>query len=792
MNNFISKISKITIFSHFILLFLWLRTYVYSESTNSNDWIGFEDNNHSGLQSMVNFDDHSVIQSLQSNEFVMDKLEYQDELAKQFEANKIFDNSKTLNEITTKLQSISSINPDESGKKIFKNQLSQMMTFKVEENDRHIDSDIEVLVTISLPFSTFEGHTIDYFIISTPPLYTLPLGERVCRSVGFMKDFSHIEENKEIRIKCITITANNLLYFVIQTQTETPISAPGTHMFILKVRTPAETHKVYNDPKNFWWLAKIRFSSGHYITKVFENSRLLQKAECQWSPWRRETGCSSTCNGGIEIWRRSLLSGKDEEFCGGVYQSRECATNKCNISCQLGMWEKLIDCTTECDASLNNGKKVEVRRVIMLNSGKGLHCSEIYPWNEETQTGWNPSLGMVVRYSECEPKYQKSCNEQIGCRVEKENLRTIPSNYPWGPCPFPCGGFGNITSLVQVAHGIPKWVGEKLFPETFEFPCKSNKKPIIEHIACNTRPCEDCMIYLENSELNTTTNVWIFFHLFQEADEIRFTLPKGFSFPVYNEINLSLTKYDNNKDVNISNNKPWTLLDSIKLAIDYKGNRKEEVINNNNNVNVTSKDCHIIAASFGSIKSCNILSSSKDNSTIFTEALLSLDSTVEATKSNFNEGNKNQKPNWFIIPINIQSAEGLLLPNGIPNKEQFKLHTRGSNSLKEPEELICNLQTKISLPQPCLINVSPVRNSDCENCTKRNIYDIEVYRLFIPEKNGGACVVPIGDRIPEIKTKISCINVCPKGKQYTMGTIKDLTKIGFKFNNEKKKKDNIF
>ncbi|CUV07601.1 unnamed protein product [Cryptosporidium hominis] len=767
------------------------------------------DNEVTGISKLESINDsyrtqNDEIDSLQSNKVI------------ETDIDQIFANNLELNHLLVGMNkdSILETSTQTKGRKS-QNEIDFQKTiiFQIEENNRFVDSDIDIFATLTLPFSTFEGHTIDYFIISTPPSYTLPKSEKLCTCVKHLQEISpEVMKSIPISIKCTTVSANGSIYFVIQNQDESVFPAPGYYRFQLKVRTPVETRKVQNDPKNFWWLSKIRFSSGHYITKVHENTRLLLKAECQWSPWRRETGCSSTCDSGVEIWRRTLLSGKDEELCGGAYQKRECGDTPCNVSCQLGPWEELIPCTVTCNASKNKGKRIEYRKTLLTNSGNGPDCETLYPWNEEKQMGWSKSLGMVIKYSDCPFEMKQDCNKEFGCRVERENLRTIASEYPWGFCPFPCGGFGNITSIVQVANGIPRWIGEKLYPDSFEYPCVSNKKPIVEYKPCNTNPCGDCMVYLEDSQLNKTTNIWVFFHLFQEADEIRFVLPDGFTFLKSNDNELihNIAKDKNSKFEN--NNK---IITSIKKAIKVNQSNYIDIIkklfnriifgdvsensgipeskndnNNNNNNNNNNKQnnnidsnftrCQVTAASFGSIKTCQLKSHHLKDHEIenYKEALIILDSTVQTTRSIFSEQSRNEKPNWLFMPMKIGNAEGLVLPDGKLNNEQFRLFARGSNSLKEPEELVCNLQTKVLLPQPCHVDLLPKNAKDCIKCSKTNIFTIEAYRQFTSPKNGGACTVPTEFRVDESITNVDCINVCPNGRRYVMGTDKYLKKIG--------------
>lgn len=733
---------------------------------------------------------------------------------REIDIDQIFANNLELNNLLLGINKGSTLEYSSQTKgRRFQNEMDFQKTliFQIEEKNRFVDSDIDIFATLSLPFSTFEGHKIDYFIISTPPSYTLPKTEKLCKCVKHLEEIRpEVMKSVPISIKCTTVSANGSIYFVIQNQDESSLPAPGYYKFQLKVRTPVETRKVQNDPKNFWWLSKIRFSSGHYITKVHENTRLLLKAECQWSPWRRETGCSSTCDSGVEIWRRTLLSGKNEELCGGAYQKRECGDTPCNVSCQLGPWEELIPCTVSCNASKNGGKRIEYRKILLTNSGNGPDCEKLYPWDKEKQMGWNESLGMVIKYSECPLEMRKDCRKEFGCRVEKENLRTIASEYPWGFCPFPCGGFGKITSIVQVANGIPRWIGEELYPKTFEYPCVSNKKPIVEYKPCNKNPCSDCMVYLEDSELNKTTNIWVFFHLFQEADEIRLVLPDGFTFLKSNDNELihNITqdknyKYENDTKIITSINKAVKVNQSGYIDVIKKlfnriisgdtgsstgtststgtdtgiGTNTPESKNDNNNVT----KCQVTAASFGSIKTCQLTNHHLKSNYIIEnhkEALIILDSTIQPTRSIFSEQSKNEKPNWLFMPLKIGNAEGLVLPNGKLNNEQFRLYARGSNSLKEPEELVCNLQTKVLLPQPCRVDLLPKDAKDCVKCSKTNVFTIEAYRQFTPAKNGGACTVPSEFRVDESITSVECMNACPNGRRYVMGADKYLNKIG--------------
>ncbi|KAJ1608625.1 CpTSP12 [Cryptosporidium canis] len=747
---------------------------------------------------------------------------FRSEAAREMEATQIFVNNMELNNILMGMggdpgpdsASDLALSGGQVKGRVFQDEsdFQKTLVFKIEENDRFVDTDIDIFATLSLPFSTFEGHKIDYFIISTPPAYTLPKSEKVCKCVKHLQETSSgVMRSASTSIKCTTVSANGSIYYVIQNKDESAFPAPGYYRFQLKVRTPVETRKVQNDPKNFWWLSKIRFSSGHYITKVHENTRLLLKAECQWSPWRRETGCSSTCDSGVEIWRRTLLSGKDEELCGGAYQKRECGDTPCNVSCQLGPWEELTPCTVSCNASKTSGKRIEYRKILLTNSGNGPDCEKLYPWNEEKQMGWNDSLGMVVRYSECPIEMRQDCKKEFGCRVERENLRTIASEYPWGFCPFPCGGFGNITSIVQVANGIPRWIGEKLYPETFEYPCVSNKKPIVEYRPCNTNPCSDCMVYLEDSELNRTTNIWVFFHLFQEADEIRFVLPSGFTFLKSNENELihhvtqdKSSLFENSTKIITSINKAIKInqidyFDIIKRSFNRiffgdvskatgmseESHQAQHPSQLGSGFGNNSTKCQVTAASFGSIKTCQLVDrpGSKYNYMIenYREALIVLDSTVQATRSIYSEQYKNEKPNWLFMPLKIGNAEGLVLPNGKLNKEQFRLYARGSNSLKEPEELVCNLQTKVLLPQPCYVDLLPKNAKDCIKCSKTNVFIIEAYRQFTSPKNGGACTIPSELRVDEFVTKVECVNACPNGKRYIMSTDKYLKKVGINF-----------
>ncbi|KAL8272883.1 hypothetical protein Esti_003192 [Eimeria stiedai] len=104
---------------------------------------------------------------------------------------------------------------------------------------------------------------------------------------------------------------------------------------------------------------------------------------------------------------------------------------------------------------------------------------------------------------------------------------TLPASFPLGVCPFPRGGSGKITSIVQVANVIPRWVGEKAFAGTFQIPCKADKEPLVITRSCNTQACEDCSVFLEKPGFGRATRAWIFFLPALEGDPLEVAAPKG-------------------------------------------------------------------------------------------------------------------------------------------------------------------------------------------------------------------------------------------------------------------------
>ncbi|PFH33371.1 hypothetical protein BESB_085700 [Besnoitia besnoiti] len=588
----------------------------------------------------------------------------------------------------------------------------------------------------------------------------------------------------------------------------------GMHHFAVAIHTPA--HPIAVNVAANWWFVTFRFSGGHAVTKHFENRLLTAREKCSWSGWRQETPCSATCGEGLEIWSRTLFAGDSEEACGGALLKKKCIKAPCSVNCQLGPWETIVDCTKSCDADNRDGFQVSLRRVLMDKEGWGIDCKRLHPWNPDTKEGWSEKLGAVVRLSPCNTKFRQPCHAELGCRVEKVNTRTLSASYPWGSCPFPCGGLGSITSIVQVANGIPRWIGERDFPESFQVPCTADKEPLVSRIPCNTFACEDCSVYLENIEEAKALRAWIFFLPSQDANIIKITAPRGISFDLqappqsgadtigqgqvggHNKTGDGPSQEESDatrrkllwKAKNILPQPVRVVSEDVRAGAVESRTAENGFLDPSGNPNHDSDSqaassgpkktgqsagenaCAHVPTSFGYISSCAVSPSPKyegaQEATMHLAELIAprqdtiLDRRIyphlqpENAREHLRDRHmgEGRRPEWLAVPITLRQATEM------ENVDNFYMWLMSSSSPRDPEMFKCHLKTKLAVPVKCRYEYSVIDPKDCSDCRLDNMKKIMTLRHFVPAKHGGSCSIPLEQRF---KNPVLVYAKCTKG-----------------------------
>ncbi|CDI83366.1 Tsp1 domain-containing protein TSP12 (Precursor),related, related [Eimeria acervulina] len=653
--------------------------------------------------------------------------------------------------------------------------------FQVIEDENALDSDSLVTVLYNFPLQTMESKQIAFVVVALPPKYVAKEGESICDSL----------DSSVPLLKCSTRKAymknrpGSLSTFVTISSADTTKSLPlGRHSFRISVHTPKESLSV-EQPAN-WWFATFRFTGGHAITKHWENRKLISKRGCIWGEWRQETPCSTTCGGGFEIWSRSLYSGESEEACGGAFMKRRCQVQECSLNCQLGEWETLADCTKSCQATEKDAFKIRIRKVLLERRGFGSSCAEMHPWDADLGVGWSERMQAVVSLSPCAEKFQHPCPEMLGCRVDETNTRTIPDAFPWGACPFPCGGFGRITSIVQVANGIPRWIGEQQFPDSFQIPCRADKEPLVSTRPCNTEACEDCSVYIENPIFGRATRAWFFFLPTTEADSAEVTAPRGVKIvqspaaAAGGQLQQQQQEQQHHQKLKVSPLSP--VLPPAAAAKAHPplpagaAASPEQLLSNKERLGT----CEDIATSFGPVSSCTVIPSRHYANS--EAAILRLSAVIEPAaeverkiseatvgphtspgSSSRGGGVSSRRPQWFALPVLLGSREAM------EDAGNFYLWLTRSKFPNDPEVFKCHLRTQLLLPRRCKFAYRPKDPKDCMQCLPGAFKTIETYRKFVPSQHGGSCDLPHELQQPgEVLVKTSCVKSCSQLAQHQL------------------------
>lgn len=619
--------------------------------------------------------------------------------------------------------------------------------FRVAIDEGSLKPQIDIQYTF--PMKTHESRDIAFIVLALPQGYAVrgnANDSTVCKSteptMPPLKCKLKVSSSKRA-------SEGNATFIVVSSADPTRNLPLGRHSF----KIPAEMRPANVKPVNTreWWFATFRFTGGHAITKHFEDKKLLARRKCIWSEWRNETPCSTTCGGGFEVWTRMLFAGPSEGQCGGAILKRKCQTEACSLSCQLMEWEPVTNCTRDCGAKDGEAFRVRIRRVLKQSLGWGQSCSKLYPWDDTTREGWSERLQAVVSLAPCDVKFQAECPAEMGCRVEEVNTRTMPASFPWGVCPFPCGGFGTITSIVQVANGIPRWIGQKHYPDTFQIPCKADKEPLVTTRKCNTQACEDCSVFLENPEFGKATRAWIFFLPTLEGDTMEITAPKGMTIISSPPAPEQLDLLRNGKISRLSHilPSPGISLEAPKGAHSAKREHDRQMLGN----------CLFMANSFGGIKTCKVGMSQHyrglQSAHVTARALIAPSGSRPRLTTPPKEARAGPRPHWIALPVILGEQTEM------ENHGSFFLWLTTSSMPRDPEVFRCRLRTQLTLPEPCALSYTPRNPEDCKNCNPNTRRSIEAYRRFVPAKHGGSCNVPASMRIPKsILTTVSCELSC--------------------------------
>ncbi|KFH01583.1 Tsp1 domain TSP12 (precursor),related protein [Toxoplasma gondii VAND] len=689
---------------------------------------------------------------------------------------------------------------------------------QIVEHGRLLDDDSLVTVAYHFPFETRESRRIAFIIVALPPGYTARAGRPLCESVdpdmpplSCEVRLSHLPEN------ALRETSEQNVFIQVSSADKSRSLPLGMHHFAVAVHTP-RLPIAPNIPAN-WWFVTFRFTGGHAVTKHFENRVLIAREKCTWGSWRQETPCSSTCGEGVEVWSRTLFGGESEEACGGALLKKKCFRAECSVNCQLGPWETIVDCTKSCDADNRRGYQVSIRKVLMDKDGWGVDCKRLYPWNPEAREGWSGKLGAVVRLSVCDTKFRQACEPELGCRVEEVNTRTLSVSYPWGSCPFPCGGLGKITSIVQVANGIPRWLGEKDFPESFQVPCRADKEPLVKRVPCNTFDCEDCSVYLEHVKDTTSFRAWIFFLPSQDANTIRITAPRGINF----DLNASASATDaksgedqtghpradgtgqkailaENHAVGAGQAVHWKATHLLpqarmpteeEISVSAAGRQKTQKSHAENQRSTSNPDtetgkrtpegirelynenaCATFPTSFGYISSCGVSPSTKyegaQQATMHLSGFIAprvdadFDRRIyphlqpESAERHLKEGYVEENRRPEWMAVPVTLEQ----TTEMETSGNFYMWLSSTSSPRDPEVFKCHLKTKLAVPVKCRYDYSVVDPTDCADCHLGSPKKIMTFRQFVPAKHGGSCSIPLEQRF---KNAVAVYAKCTKG-----------------------------
>lgn len=624
--------------------------------------------------------------------------------------------------------------------------------FQVVEEENSLDTDTLITVFYNFPLQTMESKQIAFIVMALPPGYVARKDGSGCDSVDpEMPALKCSKRNAYVRNR-----PGSLSTFVTIASADSSISLPlGRHSFRLAVRTPTEALSIEN-PAN-WWFATFRFTGGHAITKHWENRKLISKRDCIWGEWRQETPCSTTCGGGYEVWTRSLYSGESEKACGGAFMKRKCQVEECSLNCQLDEWLTMADCTKSCEATDHDAFKIRMRKVLVHKKGWGQACAEMHPWDHQLGVGWSEKMQAVVSISPCDRKFKEPCPAMLGCRVEESNTRTIPDVFPWGACPFPCGGFGSITSIVQVANGIPRWIGEKHFPGSFQIPCRADTEPLVTTRKCNIDACEDCSVYIENPIFGRATRAWFFFLPTAEADIAEVTAPRGVTIvefpPKGGQDQPPRFKVSSLSD---------TLPPAVRSARDtpqLAPPTAADVLSDAEQLGT----CSTMATSFGEIRSCRVFPSKhyagSQAAELMFAAIIEPSITEEKGTSRKRSHNGN-RPQWFALPVLLGKREEM------EDAGNFYLWLTRSKYPNDPEVFKCHLRTNLPLPHRCKFSYRPKNPQDCKKCKPGVDLQIETFRKFVPSVHGGTCDVPHALQASgETLVKTHCVKSCSQLRQ---------------------------
>lgn len=619
--------------------------------------------------------------------------------------------------------------------------------FRVLADEESRNTEPHVNIQYTFPLGTSESRDIAFVVLA------LPQGYKVTGKAANSNFCSSLDPvmpplKCSIRIRSAFKRKNT---FVVVSSADPSRNLPlGKHFF--KIAADRQTVGAEKGNPQSWWFATFRFTGGHAITKHFEDKTLLARRRCIWSEWRNETPCSTTCGGGFEIWTRNLFTGPSEEECGGAILKRRCLTEACSLSCQLAEWETISECTRHCGAKDGEAFKIRVRKVLMDSKGFGQSCSKLYPWHSTTMDGWAERLKAVVSLAPCDDKYKGECSAEVGCRVEELNTRSMPASFPWGVCPFPCGGFGSITSIVQVANGIPRWIGERDYPDTFQIPCRADKEPLITTRKCNTQACDDCSVYLENPEFGKATRAWIFFLPTLESDRMEITAPKGMTI-----ISDTLTP---DQTLRIRSGKVSRLsriLPSPAVVLN-KGKPSYSETEGDDHTEALGS-CSHMPNSFGGIKRCKVGESQHYRGSqvaeIRAKSIIEPSATKKEVPATPQVERVGKRPHWVALPVILGRKKEM------ENGDSFYLWLTTTTMPRDPEVFRCRLRANISLPRSCTVLYIPVNPEDCKKCSNGSDWPVPAYRRFVPAKHGGSCDLPSNMQEPnDVLTSAPCEVSC--------------------------------
>jgi hypothetical protein len=181
-----------------------------------------------------------------------------------------------------------------------------------------------------------------------------------------------------------------------------------------------------------------------YFMYTFVTTSQTKVTSCRMSNWSKWTKCQDgdgnlvKCGGGYEMRTRTILQqNRQGETCPTTKETRPCNQNACDKNCEMTEWSAWSECDTDC----GGGQQYRTRHVKNLQTGKG-SCNQ--PVIQYRQCNSNLcvsscNVGSWGLWSKCTDNDNnlKTCGGGFKTRIRSVNSnvgRTCPVNKQTIPC----------------------------------------------------------------------------------------------------------------------------------------------------------------------------------------------------------------------------------------------------------------------------------------------------------------------------------------------------------------------